>query len=296
MKKGPKLDLTAGIKRLKIETNRLVNSKIVGGYRSVFKGRGLEFLDYRPYTQNDDASTIDWKASVRSKELLVREFAEERNLNVFFLVDVSSSMVFGSVDKLKMEYAAELVATLSYTILQAGDSISFAFFTDKIVIHEPPQSGLKQYYKLISILVNPKYYGGNCDFCEALKFTMAFLKEFSIVIIISDFIGLKGEWKHYMKLMGKKFDVIGMMILDPRDKYLPDYDGQAILGDVFSNRQVIVNVNSIKDDYTRFVEAKEREINKAFLDSKSDFVELETDRPFVKPLTDLFFRRSRKVR
>ena len=86
MKKEVKLDLSEGIKRLKILTAQIVNTSIVGGYKSVFKGRGLEFEDYRQYTPNDDASLIDWKASVRSKELFIREFVEERNLNVYFLI------------------------------------------------------------------------------------------------------------------------------------------------------------------------------------------------------------------
>jgi len=296
MKKELKLEQPVGIKRLKILTNQLVNSKIVGGYRSVFKGRGLEFLDYRHYTPNDDAATIDWKASVKSKELLVREFAEERNLNVFFLLDVSSSMIYGSIDKLKIEYAVELIATLSYTILQAGDSISFALFSDKIVRHEPQTIGFKQYYKLIRTMLDTKYYGGNYDINEALKFTMAYLKEFSIVIIVSDFIGLKNDWKHYIRLVGKKFDLIGIMIRDPRDKVLPDYDGKAILGDMHSDRQLIVDINAISGDYTKYVEAREREIKNTFIESKSDFIELTTDKPFVKPVTDLFLRRAKRLR
>ena len=62
-----------------------------------------------------------------------RELVEERNLNVFFLIDVSSSMVYGSIDKLKIEYVAELAAALSYVVLNAGDSVGFALFNDKIV-------------------------------------------------------------------------------------------------------------------------------------------------------------------
>lgn len=296
MTKGPKLDLSIGIKRLRLETNRLVNSKIVGNYRSVFKGRGLEFLDYRAYSASDDASMIDWKASIKSGDLLIKEFAEERNLNVFFLIDVSSSMIYSSIDKLKIEYAAELASTLSYTVVQAGDSISFAFFNDRIVVHNPPSSGSKQYYKLVKTLVDPRYYGGDYDLAEALRFTMASLKEFSIVILISDFIGLKEGWKHYLKLVGKKFDLIGVMIRDPRDMALPDYDGQAVLTDVFSQRQILVDVSSVKEDYERSVQAQEREIESAFIDSKSDFIKLETDKPFIKPIADLFLRRARKHR
>ena len=274
MKQELKFDPTAGIKKLRILTNRLVNAKVVGNYKSVFKGRGLEFLDYRHYTPNDDAGAIDWKASVRSKELLVKEFAEERNLNVFFLIDVSSSMIYSSIEMLKIEYSAELIATLSYVILEAGDSISFAFFNDKIVRHEPPASGLKQYYKLVNVLLNPRYYGGACDLNEALKFTISFSKESSIVIIVSDFIGLKNDWKQYLRLVGKKYDLIGIMIRDPRDETMPEYDGQVVFGDSFSDKQLTVNVDSIKDEYEKFVAAREKEIATAFSGSKSNFIKL----------------------
>ena len=296
MKKELKLDLTVGIKRLGLITRSLVNSKIVGDYRSVFKGSGLEFHDYRHYTPEDDASMIDWKASIRSQELLVKEFIEERNLSVFFLIDVSSSMLYSTLDKLKIEYSAELIATLSYTILQAGDSVGFALFNDKVIRQQPPKAGARQYYNVVRTLADTSHYGGAYDLCEALKFTMAFLKEFSVVIIISDFIGLKNDWKHYLKLVGKKFDLIGIMIRDPRDKFLPDYDGQAILGDMYSDKQLVVNINSISGDYTRYVEAREREIKSAFIDSKSDFIELTTDKPFLKPVTDLLLRRAKRTR
>lgn len=296
MKKELKLDLATGIARLKLVTNHIVNSKIIGGYRSVFKGRGLEFYDYRQYTPADDAWIIDWKASIRSKELLVREFVEERNLNVFFLVDVSSSMMCGSIDKLKIEYSIELVAALSYTILQAGDSMGFALFSDRVSRHEIPKSGVKQYYSIARSLVDPRYYGGNYDLAEALKFTMNFLKEFSIVIIVSDFIGLKNDWKRYVKIAAQKYDLIGIMIRDRIDEELPDYNGQVVFGDVFSNRQLIVNVDSVKEEYAKHAKYLEKEISDTFINAGSDFLELDTDKPFIKPITDLFLRRAKRIK
>ena len=295
MRKALKIDESIGLKKLRVLTNKLVTSKIVGSYRSVFKGRGLEFLDYRHYTPDDDAATIDWKASVRSKELLVKEFAEERNLNVFFLVDVSSSMIYSSIDKLKIEYAIELIATLSYSVLQASDSVSLAMFTDKIVLNEKPSSGINTYMKLMKILIDTRHYGGNYDLAEAIKFTMPLLKESSIVIIVSDFIGLKNDWKHYLKVLGKKADLIGIMISDPNDLRMPDYHGQVILGDALSSRQILVDVDAVREDYAKYVELRDREIHEAFADSKADFLHLRTDEPFIKPITDLFLRRAKKA-
>lgn len=296
MKRELKIDTSASIKKLKILTSKTVNSQIVGNYRSVFKGHGLEFHDYRPYTPTDDASTIDWKASVRSKKPLVREFIQERNLNVFFLIDVSSSMVYSSIDKLKLEYTAELAATLSYIVLQAGDSIGFAMFNDKIRRYDYPKPGFNQHYKFTKVLVDPQNYGGNYDLVEALKFTMAFLKEFSIVIIISDFIGLKNDWKHYLKLVGKKFDLIGIMICDPIEIELPEYNGQVVFGDAFSEKQMLVNVQSVQESYKKYEESQQKMLNETFVQANADFVKLTTDKPFIRPITDLFLRRASRHR
>ena len=90
-----RVDLKPAIKRLEIITSEVVSAGVVGQYKSVFKGKGSEFDGYRDYSLDDDASLIDWKASVRGNKLFVKQFVEERNINIFFLVDVSESMVLG---------------------------------------------------------------------------------------------------------------------------------------------------------------------------------------------------------
>lgn len=296
MKKELNLELSESIKRLKILTNQIVNTSVVGGYKSVFKGHGLEFEDYREYTPNDDAATIDWKASVRSKQLLVREFVEERNLNVFFLIDASSSMVYGSIDKLKMEYAGEIAAALSYVVLSAGDSVGFALFNDKIIKNMPPTQGMIQYHALVETLVTPQYYGGKYDLNEALKFLLATLKQASVVMVISDFIWLKDNWERYVKMVAKKFDLIGIMIRDPRDMTLPEYDGQVVLEEPFSSKQILIRPNAISQAYKSYALRQENNVKETFLKAGSDFLELTTDQPFVKPLTNLFMKRARRLR
>ncbi len=296
MKKELNLEVSESIKRLKIFTNQIVNTSFVGGYKSVFRGHGLEFEDYREYTPDDDAATIDWKASVRSKQLLVREFVEERNLNVFFLIDVSSSMVYGSIDKLKMEYAGEIAAALSYGVLSAGDSVGFALFNDKIIKNMPPAQGMIQYHALVETLVTPQYYGGKYDLNEALKFLLATLKQASVVMIISDFICLKDNWERYVKMVAKKFDLIGIMVRDPRDRTLPEYKGLVILEDPFSSKQILVRPEAISQAYKSHALRQENTVRETFLKAGSDFLELTTDQPFVKPLTNLFIKRARRLR
>tara|TARA_Y100000310_G_scaffold313646_1_gene362226 strand:- start:623 stop:1513 length:891 start_codon:yes stop_codon:yes gene_type:complete len=292
MKKEVKLDLSGGIKRLKILTNQIVNTRFIGSYKSVFRGRGLEFKDYRSYSPNDDAAMIDWKASVKSKQLLVKQFEEERNLNIFFLIDVSSSMVYGTGDKLKMEYVGEIAATLSFGVLNSGDSIGFILFADKIIESGHPTTGPVQYHNLVKALVNPNNYGGKYDLNEALKYTLSTLKESSIVIILSDFIGLKSGWERYIKMISRKFDLIGIMVRDPRDETLPEYSGQAVLEDPYSGKQILVRPELIEDDYKKYVSKQEQILKNTFLKANADFVGLTTDKSFVKAITNLFMKRA----
>ena len=114
------IDVSTKIRNLQFATKNLVTSKFLGNYKSVFRGRGLEFDGYRDYTSGDDASLIDWTATKKANKPLVKEFIEERNLNVFFIIDVSSGMLTGSTEKLKSEYAAEMIATIAYSVLNSG--------------------------------------------------------------------------------------------------------------------------------------------------------------------------------
>ncbi len=290
-----KIDLTKGIKQLEIITKGLVTTKMVGQYKSVFKGKGLEFADYREYAPDDDAAMIDWKASSRANKILVKEYMEERDVEIFFLIDTSSSMVFGSTEKLKNEYAAELAASLSFVMLQAGDSVGLALFNDGVVAKYPPAHGKDQFYIISKSLVNPKFYGHGFNFEEALKFLIGYLDERTVVIVISDFVGLKGDWQKYLKICAKKFDMISVMVRDPRDRTLPDEKKRVIIQDPYSDKQLVVVPSEIKREYESYILQQEREIKEQFEKSESDVITLSTDKPFAPPLVNFFRKRQLRM-
>ena len=285
------------IKKLEIITRGLVSSHVVGRYKSVFKGKGLEFDEYRPYTPQDDVRSIDWKASVRTKELLVKDYEEERNLNVFMLINVGSSMVYSSADNpLKNEYAAQIAASLAYAILNAEDAVGFATFNHNIVRASPPSIGDKQFYILSKVLVDSSLYGGGCNLAKALRFTLSYLKAFSVVIIISDFIGLKGEWERYLRMASRKFDVIGIMVKDPLDVELPMTDKQIVVQDPYSDKQLVIQPSSIRNSYNKYAKQHEKIISDIFMKIGGGFTSLTTDKDFVKPILELFKRRIKRWR
>lgn len=291
-----KLDLSEDIKRLEVITKYLVNTKIIGNYKSVFKGLGLEFEAYKDYTPNDDSSLIDWKSSKKAHKLLIKEFKEERNLNIFFLVDSSSTMVCSSIKKLKNEYAAEFTASLAYAMLNAGDAVGFALFGDRIIKKIPPARTKHQFYALLKNLSNPLFYGGDYDLGNALKFIMNFLEQGSAVIIVSDFIGLKGEWQKYLKIAAGKFDVIGVMVRDPVDEVLPEDKHQVMLEDPISGNQLLIVPNQIRNMYKEYVEIQKGMIRSIFLKSGCDFIELITNKPFIGEVIKFFKAREKRLK
>ena len=94
-------DLMKKIQRIEIRTRRMVNDSFAGEYHSIFKGRGMEFDEVRPYQIGDEIRTIDWNVTARFNHPYIKVFEEERELTVMLLVDVSGSREFGSFDKLK---------------------------------------------------------------------------------------------------------------------------------------------------------------------------------------------------
>lgn len=291
-----KVDLRPALHHLELTTKNAVTTQSIGKYRSAFKGRGVDFDGYRKYTESDDASLIDWKASVRGEDILVKEYIEERNIDVFFLIDSSSSMIYTSGKKLKAEYAAEVIASIASIVVNGGDSLGFAMFTDKIVKHIPFKRGPNQMFMLSKTIIDTKYYGGKFDIVNALKFLIRTVRPRSVVYIFSDFIGLKGEWKKYLEIIASLYDVVCVMVRDPLDRSLPDINDFVSLQDPYSDKQLIVNPRRIKNLYHSHVIAQEKMLRMILLNSNADLVSLSTDVPFTKPIFEYFNSRKLKFR
>ncbi len=289
------LDIPKEIKRLEIIVRKIVSSKLIGSYRSIFRGKGLEFESYREYTPEEDSSLIDWKASLRSNKLLVKEFVEERNLDVIFLLDTSNKMLFGSTDKIKSRYAAEMIAALSYAILKANDNVSLILFNSKNRKVVPPGSNQKQFYNIAFNLLDKSSYGGSFDMREALKYALFHAKKGSLLIIVSDFINPGNNWQPILGIVTKKLDVIGLMIRDPRDNdLLPGY--KIAIQDPDSGRRAIIDTNAIRDKFIMQARQQELQVKNEFIKASADFAVIQTDKQFILPLTEMFRRRQKRWR
>lgn len=109
---------------LSIRARRRLSGFAAGEQRSPATGGGIEFADYREYAPGDDLRLLDWSVYLRSRRLLVKLCAEEKELTLVTLVDLSLSMDFGSPKKL--ELAKRVASVLGGIALRGGNRAGIA--------------------------------------------------------------------------------------------------------------------------------------------------------------------------
>jgi len=113
----------------RLEKHRLVRTRPVpdgyaGGRRSPRKGGAVEFADYREYAPGDEPRRVDWKAYARLGRLYVKEYLDEKQDAVLFIIDTSASMDWGSGNEHKGRFALRLAAGLGTCVLAGSDRLA----------------------------------------------------------------------------------------------------------------------------------------------------------------------------
>lgn len=211
-------ELIRKIHRIEIHTRHLVNDSFAGEYQAVFKGRGMEFDEVRPYTPGDDVRTIDWNVTARSGEPYVKRYVEERELTVMLLVDASASGDFGSVQRFKRELAAELTAVLAFSATTNNDKVGLLIFTDQIELYIPPRKGRKHVLRLIRELLAFQAQGRGTDIRLALETVNRALQRRSIIFLVSDFLADPAGYGRVLGVTNRRHDVVAIDLNDPLEQ------------------------------------------------------------------------------
>ena len=232
-------------------------------YAEEFQASGIEFSDLRQYQTSDDASRIDWKNSASTQDLYVKEYEEEKDMDVFIILDASDSMMFGTADKMKSEYAAIVSAAIAYASTDAGINVGFGIYADNEMTMLP-EGGQVQYQKILLEVTNFDNYGGEFNLEHALNSVIGQIKENTAIFIISDFLDAKGDWKSKMLVASKKFrHVMNVMVRDLRDYKLPE-NGNMRFENASGEKQLVVNTGKVREEFNeQALEDEEEIINKA---------------------------------
>ena len=195
------------VRRIEITTRKLVHDGFAGEYRSVFKGRGMEFDEVRQYSPGGDVRSIDWNVTARTGEPYVKRYIEERELTVMLAVDVSRSADFGTRSRFKRELAVELAAVLALAATTNNDNVGLLLFTDRVELLVPPRRGRKHVLRMLRELLAFEPEGSGTDIKLALDTVYDVLKRRSIVFLVSDFLADPESYRQPMMVANRRHDV-----------------------------------------------------------------------------------------
>jgi len=286
-------ELLKQVRQIEIRTKGLVNQVFSGEYHSVFKGRGMEFSEVREYQYGDDIRNIDWNVTARFGHPYIKIFEEERELTVMLMVDLSGSLMFGSVSKTKQRIAAELSAILAFSALKNNDKVGLILFTDKIEKFVPPRKGKKHVLRIIREVLSFEPEGKSTNIRGALEYMNNAIKKKSIAFLISDF--MDEGYEKILRIVGRKHDLIGIVLDDRREKEFPNI-GLVKLTDAETGAERWIDTSSKRVRDRMIFDRKEREKlrNSIFIKSRLDKIEVTTGSNYIQPLVQFFRRREKR--
>jgi len=281
-------DIASAARMLEIRSRQLVWTHITGLYLSAFRGPGLDFSGFRPYTPGDEVRHIDWNVTARTGTPYVKRFQEEREKLVYVALDISTSMRFGSGWRSKLRLAGEVAAVLAIASLSAEDRAGLILFKPGSVYHIPPARGRSHGLKIIRCILQ-----GASILSPALQpwhTTMARLPAHALIFLLSDFI--PGPALHELAGISHKRDLVPIWIHDPVERNLPAA-GIIPASDPESFLPAWLSLSSTEraESVNRALEQYVRTVRGLFRSLQLDHVELSTHRNFIDPLRKLMLRR-----
>lgn len=263
-------ELVRKIKRIEIKSKKLVEENFSGEYRSGFRGKGMEFDSTRQYYPGDDVRNIDWNVTARHNKAFVKQFCEERELNMFLLIDMSRSNNFGR----KKDVIAELGATLAFSASINNDRVGAIFFTDRVEKFIPSQNGRKHVLSIIENILGCRPESGGTDVAKALQYFNLIEKKRSIVFLISDF--LDDGYKKDVKIISGRHDLVMVRVVDRAEEMIP-------AGAIFTFEDLESGETVVMDNLK----------NRCKLDGRpgpagTSLINIYTDEDYVKPLKQFF--------
>lgn len=286
-------ELLKQVRQIEIRTRGLVNHVFSGEYHSVFKGRGMEFSEVREYQFGDDIRNIDWNVTARFGHPFIKVFDEERELTVILLVDLSGSLIFGTVEKTKQQVAAELSSILAFSAMKNNDKVGLILFTDKVERFVPPRKGRKHALRIIRDVLSFEPTGKSTDLKSALEFMNSAVKKRSIVFLISDFMDT--NYEKILKVVGKKHDLVGIVLNDEKEKTIPKLGIiKFVDAETGQERWIDTNSKAFQKRMASYHWNTKEDLKHLFRASKIDSVEVETAGDYVKPLVEFFKVREKR--
>lgn len=264
-----------------------LTSSRAGNVKSAFKGRGIELEEVRAYNFGDDIRDIDWRITARKSEPFTKVYAEEKDRVITVVLDLSSTMVFGTKKELKSVTAAKITALLGWLSVRNKDRFSLLIYDGANSYYFKPQGSVKSLMSMFAkiaeisnnILLN-SYDGSLNDALNSLEYRQ---KGQGTIFILSDFYGFDNIKFKSIAALAKNNKVYCVDIFDvleevapPSGDYKAAYKGQEI---VFSSQS-----EKFKLEYQKYFAQNRENIRRNCQKFLCKYLEIRTDVPIFKQL------------
>jgi uncharacterized protein (DUF58 family) len=282
------LALRADVRGIQFNTRRASRSTISGGHGSVHRGRGIEFQEVRQYVMGDDPRMIDWRVTARLGRAYTKLFREERERPVWLLVDLTSTMFFGTRRQLKSTLAIHTAALLAWSAALESDRVGGVVVSDSSVKIIPPRAREAGVIQLLLALTqmqprqaSPSRGAGLTDGLQSL---LPLVRPGSLVLAISDFAtigaGSEGDWM----ALGRHNDVRFFWITDPLERRgLPNGRFRVWLPE----RPLTINGASVRAAWQARWREREDRTNNLALQIGAPLIQLDTSESLKDLLTNV---------
>jgi uncharacterized protein (DUF58 family) len=299
-------ELLESVRRVEVQTNRLVNDMMVGAYMSHFKGRGMDFEELREYVPGDDVRDIDWNVTNRMGRPFVKRYREERELGMILAVDVSGSTAFGSLRRSKRDFAAEVAASLAFSAAKNSDKIGLLLSTDRVELFVPARKGRRHVLRVIRDMIAFETAHAGTDIPAALAYLNHILHRRSIIFLLTDFLhsfrdtanshSARRDIVQEIGLTNARHDLVCVHLQDPREVELPKA-GLLTVEDAETGELLEVDSarETVRRTYAELNAQRLEALDRALRQTGVDTLRLSTTEPFAPTLQRFFeTRRGRR--
>ncbi len=236
--------------------------------------------------------------TARLDEPWVRDYHEDRDLTAWFLLDVSPSVDFGTVEdeRVKRTVLVDFVATMARLLTRRGNRVGAVLYGGTADRTIPVGGGRRQVLRLVRDLMadEPPERAPMTDLAPMLAAAGAGIKRRSLVFIVSDFISEPG-WEKPLNLLTRRHEVVAVRLHDPRETALPDA-GPLVLQDAETGEQLYVDTGdrAFRERFEAAARRREEGIATAFRRAGVDALPLATDDDLVRAIVRMAALRHRR--
>jgi len=285
-------DTIARISDLTLRSRRLAEGAISGQHRSPFHGFNIEFAQYRDYAPGDDLRRLDWRVFARSDRHYIKQYEEESNVRVTFVVDASASMNYrGSAPLTKFDYAATLVVSLAMLLTRQQDPVGLVLFDEKAGTVLPPAATQAQVAVMTGLLERCEP-SRKTELGGLLRSVTDQIRRRSLLVIVSDlFTDLDAVYDGLNRLRFLGHEVLLMQVLDRDELELP-FDGPTIFHDIEGDEELFAEPWAFRRSYRQAMQEFLDGVRRECGSRGYDHVRFLTDEPLAASLSAFLHSRQ----